>query len=90
MDDIEMIEALRNYARAYTNDKKYNLNPGLALMIANRMEQLVNIVNKYNYKSKLSRSTLQYNIKYHIENDCETKEDCIEHIEMLLKNFEEK
>ena len=41
MTDREMIDALRNYARSYTNDKPYALNPGLALMIANRMEQLI-------------------------------------------------
>lgn len=36
-----MIEALRNYAKEYTNGKPYGFNPGLALMIANRMEQLI-------------------------------------------------
>lgn len=41
MTDREMIEALRNYARTYAIGKKYDLNPGLALMIANRMEQLI-------------------------------------------------
>lgn len=46
MTDNKMIEALRDYARAYTIDKKYDLNPGLALMIANRMEQLVEIAAK--------------------------------------------
>ena len=40
MTDKKMIEALRDYAKAYTNGKKYDLNPGLALMIANRIEQL--------------------------------------------------
>lgn len=41
MTDRQMIEALRRYARAYTDGKPYGLNPGLALMIANRMEQLI-------------------------------------------------
>ena len=41
MTDKKMIESLRNYAKAYASDKKYDLNPGLALMIANRMERLV-------------------------------------------------
>ena len=41
MTDKQMIDALRNYARTYTSGKPYSLNPGLALMIANRMEQLV-------------------------------------------------
>ena len=41
MTDRQMIESLRDYARTYTSGKPYSLNPGLALMIANRMEQLV-------------------------------------------------
>jgi hypothetical protein len=41
MTDREMIDALRHYAKAYTSDKAYGFNPGLALMIANRMEQLI-------------------------------------------------
>ena len=41
MTDKEMIEALRNYAKSYTSDKRYAFNPGLALLIANRMEQLI-------------------------------------------------
>ena len=41
MTDKEMIEALRDYAKEYTSGKPYGFNPGLALMIANRMEQLV-------------------------------------------------
>lgn len=41
MTDKKMIEILRDYARAYTSGKPYSLNPGLALMIANRMEQLI-------------------------------------------------
>ena len=44
-----MIEALRDYARSYTNGKEYGFNPGLALMIANRMEQLLNQVEKDSY-----------------------------------------
>ena len=89
MNDKSMIEALRNYARAYSSEKSYDLNPGLALMIANRMEQLVSMVNNDNYRSKLSKEVLQYNFKYHIENNCTTKEDCIECIATLLENFEE-
>lgn len=46
MTDKQMIEALRAYARAYASDKKYELNPGLALMIANRMEQLIGDVEQ--------------------------------------------
>ena len=41
MTDKEMIEALRDYAKEYTSGKPYGFNPGLALMIANRMEQLI-------------------------------------------------
>ena len=90
MNDKSMIEVLRNYARAYSSEKQYDLNPGLALMIANRMERLVNIVNKDGYRSQLSKEALQYNMKYHIENNCTTKEDCMKYIETLLENFEEK
>lgn len=46
MTDKKMIEALRDYSRAYTSGKPYNLNPGLALMIANRMEQLIAMEEK--------------------------------------------
>ena len=70
MNDREMIEALRNYARAYTSDKKYELNPGLALMIANRMEQL--IATNHTYCSELSKETLIYNIQYHFLDHCNT------------------
>ena len=44
MTDREMVEALRDYARTYTKDSKYDFNPGLALMIANRIEQLIAMV----------------------------------------------
>lgn len=44
MTDKEMIEALRSYARSYTSDKASWFNPGIALMIANRMEQLVELI----------------------------------------------
>lgn len=41
MTDRKMIEILREYAKSYSSDKHYDLNPGLALMIARRMEQLI-------------------------------------------------
>ena len=41
MTDKKMIEILREYAKSYSSDKHYDLNPGLALMIARRMEQLI-------------------------------------------------
>lgn len=41
MDDKELIKLLRDYAQAYVNDNHYDFNPGVALMIANRMEQLI-------------------------------------------------
>lgn len=40
MKDTELIEALRNYARSYSNGNPYTFNPGVALMVANRLEQL--------------------------------------------------
>lgn len=43
MTDKKMIESLRDYARTYTSGKPYSLNPGFALMIANRMEQLITL-----------------------------------------------
>lgn len=42
MTDKEIIELLRDYARAYSKGRPYSLNPGIALMIANRIEQLIN------------------------------------------------
>ena len=41
MADEEIVRALRDYAQACISDKHYNFNPGLALMIANRIEQLI-------------------------------------------------
>lgn len=41
MDDKELIKALRDYAHNYINDNSYDFNPGLALMVADRMEQLI-------------------------------------------------
>lgn len=43
MTDREMIEALRDYARAHVKDRPYGFDPGLALMIANRMEKLLEL-----------------------------------------------
>jgi hypothetical protein len=40
MSDKELINALRDYAKVYSNGQPYNFNPGLALMAANRIEQL--------------------------------------------------
>ena len=39
--DKELVGILRNYAQAYTSDKRYNFDPEFALIIANRMEQLI-------------------------------------------------
>lgn len=52
MTDRKMIEALRDYAKSYTSGKPYDLNLGLALMIANRMEQLVDMLEKDNTNDK--------------------------------------
>ena len=46
MTDREMVELLRNYAKAHMNERPFNLNYGIALMIANRMEQLIEIAEK--------------------------------------------
>lgn len=51
MTDREMIELLRDYAKAYTNGKPYYLDHGIALMIANRMEKLVSYVEQQTIKN---------------------------------------
>ena len=43
-----------------------------------------------NYCSTLPKESLIYNIQHHLENYCETKEDCIMRIKTLLENFEVK
>lgn len=40
MTDKELIEFLKAYVEAYMDGKPYYLNPGFALMVANRIEQL--------------------------------------------------
>lgn len=52
MTDKEMIKALRDYAKSCVTDKHYPFNPGLALMIANRIEQLINNEEKESYDRK--------------------------------------
>lgn len=44
MTDRELIQALRKYAKGYTQNNN-GLNPGVAIMIANRMEELVVFLN---------------------------------------------
>lgn len=48
MTDKELIEALRNYAKSCMRGNTYNFNPGLALIIANRIEKLTAIDIKFN------------------------------------------
>ena len=43
-----------------------------------------------NYHSNLTKETLIYNIQYHLLNNCNTKEECIELVKKLLENFEDK
>lgn len=45
MTDKELIDALRDYARLYMKGSYYDLNPGIALMVANRMEELATLLN---------------------------------------------
>lgn len=40
MNDKELVEALRNYAASYMSGIPYSFNPGLALLIADRFEEL--------------------------------------------------
>lgn len=47
MTDEEMIALLRDYAKAYANGKPYNLNHGIILMVANRLEQLSKYAEEY-------------------------------------------
>ena len=55
MSDKELIEALRYYIKEYSLEKPYNLNPGLALMAAKRIEELSSLVKSYN-------STQRFNV----------------------------
>ena len=41
MDDKDLIKILKDYVQTCTDDKHYDFNPGAALIIANRMEQLI-------------------------------------------------
>lgn len=43
-----------------------------------------------NYYSELPKETLIYNIQYHLTNHCNTKEECIAKVRVLLENFEAK
>ena len=46
MNDKKLIDSLRKYAKSYIDGTPYNLNPGLALMIADRLEQLISVSPK--------------------------------------------
>ena len=57
MNDKKLIDSLRKYAKSYIDGTPYNLNPGLALMIADRLEQLISVSPKRNWinvKSKFN------------------------------------
>ena len=43
ISDKKLIEMLKQYAKSYNNGEPYGFNPGLALIIANRMEQLITL-----------------------------------------------
>jgi hypothetical protein len=43
-----------------------------------------------NYRSELPKEALIYNIQYHLMNHCDTKEECIAKVKVLLENFEAK
>ena len=43
-----------------------------------------------NYCSSLTKEVLIYNIQYHLINNCDTKEECIAKVKVLLENFEAK
>lgn len=98
MTDQEMIALLRDYAESCANGKPYHLNHGIILIIANRIEKLISDIEQRhiddaidtNYCSVLSKATLIYNIQYHLSNHCNTKEECIEKVKVLLENFEAK
>ena len=61
MKDIEMIEALRNYAKSYSNGNPYSFNPGVAIMVANRIEQFVDKQTKFNIGDTVWIPDLYYN-----------------------------
>ena len=43
-----------------------------------------------NYRSMLPKEVLIYNIQYHLLKDCNTTEECIEHVKKILENYEAK
>ncbi len=42
------------------------------------------------YCSELPKEALMYNIRYHLLNNCSTKEECINTVIDILENFEAK
>ena len=42
------------------------------------------------YCSALTKEALIYNIQYHLMNNFDTKEECVEKIKVLLENLEAK
>lgn len=72
MTDKELIQALRDYAKGYTQNNN-GLNPGVAIMIANRMEELTALVND-DVKIKFSLGDIVwfpdiYNGEYYVNKD---------------------
>lgn len=47
MTDREMVALLKDYANAYIEGRPYTLNYGLVLMIAQRMEHLIEMAENY-------------------------------------------
>lgn len=54
MSDKELIVALRDYAKVYSNGQPYSLNPGLAIMAANRIEELGSLVKPYDLTQRFN------------------------------------
>lgn len=83
MDDKDLIKILKDYVQTCTGDKHYDFNPVAALIIANRMEQLIalaengqsaldtnKILSDYIMKMKSKLETIPaHNIKITVDDD---------------------
>lgn len=83
MSDKELIEALRYYIKEYSLEKPYNLNPGLALMAANRIEELSNSMPRFNVGDKIWVAEC-YDSDYYVVNK---DGDCVYSIDIYIGEY---
>ena len=72
MTDKELITELKNYTKSYTDGKPYSFNPGLALIIANRIEELIIIDTQFNIGDRVWVPSCIYD-EWFVEN----KDGCV-------------